>query len=151
MTRNSKALAACRWESRIKYALNPANTALSSSCHHHYCVLSRFSRVRLFETPWTAAYQAPPSMGFSRQEYWSGLPLPSPLWNVVAAAAAAVRSLQSCPTLCDPINSSPAAINHIAILTFAKTWMDLKIVMLLKVSWTEKDKYMMSLICGIEK
>ena len=37
------------------------------------------SRVRLFGTPWTAAYQAPPSMGFSRQEYWSGLPLPSPL------------------------------------------------------------------------
>ena len=35
------------------------------------------SRVRLFATPWTAAYQAPPSMGFSRQEYWSGLPLPS--------------------------------------------------------------------------
>ena len=33
---------------------------------------------RLFETPWTAAYQAPLSMGFSRQEYWSGLPLPSP-------------------------------------------------------------------------
>ena len=32
----------------------------------------------LFETPWTAAYQAPPSMGFSRQEYWSGVPLPSP-------------------------------------------------------------------------
>ena len=30
-------------------------------------------------TPWTAAYQAPPSMGFSRQEYWSGLPLPSPI------------------------------------------------------------------------
>ena len=36
------------------------------------------SRVWLFTTPWTAAYQAPPSMGFSRQEYWSGLPLPSP-------------------------------------------------------------------------
>ena len=35
------------------------------------------SRVRLLVTPWTAAYQAPPSMGFSRQEYWSGLPLPS--------------------------------------------------------------------------
>jgi len=32
-------------------------------------------------TPWTAAYQAPPSMGFSRQEYWSGVPLPSP--NVI--------------------------------------------------------------------
>ena len=36
------------------------------------------SHVRLFETPWTAAHQAPPSMGFSRQEYWSGVPLPSP-------------------------------------------------------------------------
>ena len=36
------------------------------------------SRVRLFVTPWTAAYQAPPSMGFPRQEYWSRLPLPSP-------------------------------------------------------------------------
>ena len=35
------------------------------------------SRVRLLATPWTAAYQAPPSMGFSRQEYWSGVPLPS--------------------------------------------------------------------------
>ena len=36
------------------------------------------SLVRLFVTPWTVAYQAPPSVGFSRQEYWSGLPLPSP-------------------------------------------------------------------------
>ena len=36
------------------------------------------SRVRPLATPWTAAYQAPPSMGFSRQEYWSGVPLPSP-------------------------------------------------------------------------
>ena len=36
------------------------------------------SHVRLFATPWTVAYQAPPSMGFSRQEYWSGLPFPSP-------------------------------------------------------------------------
>ena len=36
------------------------------------------SRVRLLATPWTAAYQVPPSMGFSRQEYWSGVPLPSP-------------------------------------------------------------------------
>ena len=37
------------------------------------------SRVWLLATPWTADYQAPPSMGFSRQEYWSGLPLPSPI------------------------------------------------------------------------
>ena len=38
------------------------------------------SRVRLFVTPWTVAYQTPPSMGFSRQGYWSGVPLPSPMW-----------------------------------------------------------------------
>ena len=36
------------------------------------------SRVLIFATPWTVAYQAPPSMGFSRQEYWSGLPFPPP-------------------------------------------------------------------------
>ena len=50
------------------------------------------SRVRFLVTPWTAAYQAPPSMRFSRQEYWSGLPLPSPIhthrhiyiqWNIM--------------------------------------------------------------------
>ena len=41
-------------------------------------LLSRFSRVRLLATPWTAAYQAPLSMGFSRQEYWSQVPSPFP-------------------------------------------------------------------------
>ena len=42
-------------------------------------LLSRFSRVRLCATPQTAAYQVPPSLGFSRQEHWSGLPFPSPM------------------------------------------------------------------------
>ena len=41
-------------------------------------MLSRFSHVRLFVTPWTVAGQASLSMGFSRQEYWSGLPCPPP-------------------------------------------------------------------------
>ena len=41
-------------------------------------LLSRFIRVQLFKTPGTVAHQAPPSMGFSRQEYWSGLPFPFP-------------------------------------------------------------------------
>ena len=41
-------------------------------------VVKSFSRVRLFLTPWTIAHQAPLSMEFSRQEYWSGLPFPSP-------------------------------------------------------------------------
>ena len=42
-------------------------------------LLSRFSRVRLCATPEMAAHQAPPSLGFSRQEHWSGLPFPSPM------------------------------------------------------------------------
>ena len=48
-------------------------------CHFlHQCMkVNSLSRVRLLATPWTADYQAPPSMRFSRQEYWSGLPLPS--------------------------------------------------------------------------
>ena len=64
--------------------------------------MKSLSPVRLLVTPWTEAYQAPPSMGFLRQEYWSGVPLPSQL-----AAAAAAKSLQSCPTLCDPMDGSP--------------------------------------------
>ena len=51
-------------------------------------LLSRFSRVRLYATSETAAHQAPPSLGFSRQEHWSG-----------CSAAVAAKSLQSCPTL----------------------------------------------------
>ena len=60
------------------------------------------SHVWLLATPRTADYQAPPSMRFSRQEYWSGVPLPS-----LEYAAATAKSLQSCPTLCDPIHGSP--------------------------------------------
>ena len=85
------------------------------------------SIVRLFVTPWTVAHQAPPSMGFSRQEYWSGLPFPSPGHlsdpgiepRSPALQADALTSeppgkpegkesevAQSCPTLCDPMDYS---------------------------------------------
>ena len=110
--------------------------------------LGMLSWVRLFVTPWPVALRAPRSMGFSRQEYWSGLLFPSPgglpdpgikpaspvspalasrffttespkqlpiichlsilcfsYWFCFSAAAA--KSLQSCPTLCDPIDGSP--------------------------------------------
>ena len=55
-------------------------------CHFFLqCVkVKSLSRVRLLATPQTAAYQAPPSMGFSRREYWSGLPLPSPVNQLYA-------------------------------------------------------------------
>ena len=60
-----------------------AINSLWVGCHLHHtplccAVLSRFSRVRLFATPWTAARQAPLSMGFSRQECWNRLPCPPP-------------------------------------------------------------------------
>ena len=57
-------------------------------------------RVRLFTTPWTAAHQAPPSMGFSRQEYWSGLPLPSPIGvHLLFLNAVPTFGLQTCTSL----------------------------------------------------
>ena len=53
---------------------------ISSNAWKWKVKVKSLSRVRLFVTPWTADYQAPPSMGLSRQEYWSGVPLPSPLY-----------------------------------------------------------------------
>ena len=49
-----------------------------SACNVGEKEVKSLSRVQLFATPWTVAHQAPPSMEFSRQEYWSGLPFPSP-------------------------------------------------------------------------
>ena len=61
-------------------------------------LLSCFSCVRLCAIPEMAAHQAPPSLGFSRQEHWSGLPFPSPMHESEVA--------QSCPTLSDPMDCS---------------------------------------------
>ena len=52
------------------------------------------SHVRLLETPWTATHQAPPSMGFSRQEYWSGVPSPSPVNGLVVPNSLMVAGLK---------------------------------------------------------
>ena len=72
------------------------------------------SRVRLLETPWTAAYQAPPPMGFSRQEYWSGVPLPSQLDGTSGKETPCQcrkvkresEVAQLCRTLSDPMDCS---------------------------------------------
>ena len=63
-------------------------------------LLSRFSHVQLCATPEMEAHQAPPSLGFSRQEHWSGLPFPSPMNESEREVA------QSCPTLSDPMDYS---------------------------------------------
>ena len=67
-----------------------------------------------FTTPWTAAHQAPPSMGFSRQEYWNGVPLPSNPHHIhtigLGSKMDEMKSerevTQSCPTLSDPMDYS---------------------------------------------
>ena len=96
--------------------------------------MNSLSRVRLFATPWTVAHQAPPSMAFSRQEYWSGLPfllqgifptqglnpgLPhsgQTLYHLRHQGDPKVKSLsevaQSCPTLCDPMDCSLPGSSH---------------------------------------
>ena len=83
-------LAPCPWDSPGK------NTGVG--CHFLLQCMKMKSKSEVAQSyptlsdPWTAAYQAPPSMGFSRQEYWSGLPLPSP------------KLLQLYPTLCNPMD-----------------------------------------------
>ena len=72
-------------------------------------LLSNFSRVRLCATPETAAHEAPPSLGFSRQEHWSALPFPSPCMKVKSESEVA----QSCLTLSDPMDCSlPSSSIH---------------------------------------
>ena len=66
-------------------------------------LLSLFSCVRLCATPWMAAHQAPLSLGFSRQEHWSGLPFPSPMHESESES----EVTQSYLTLSDPMDCSP--------------------------------------------
>ena len=75
--------------------------AIETSITYMLLLLSHFSRVRLCATPKMAAHQAPPSLGFSRQEHWSGLPFPSPVHESESEVA------QSCLTLRDPMDCSP--------------------------------------------
>ena len=80
-------------------------------------------------TQWTVACQAPMSMGFSRQEYWSGLRFPSlghpsdPGTEPISPALDQIRSVaQSCPTLCDPMNrSTPGLPVHHQLPEFTQT------------------------------
>ena len=73
------------WSGPLSIISLVSNSKLTDFTSAHVCcmllllLLSRFSHVRLCATPETAAHQAPPSLGFSRQEHWSGVPFPSPV------------------------------------------------------------------------
>ena len=118
---------------RVGHNLVTKNNNKTELMYAH--MLSHFSHVRFFATPWTVAHQAPLFMGISRQEYWSGLlcpspgDLPDPGINTASPALAGIfftteppgkplsymraKSLQSCPTLCDPIDcSTPGSSLH---------------------------------------
>ena len=76
------------------------------------CVkVKSLSRVQLLATPWTATHQAPPSMGFSRQEYWSGVPLPS-----LVHITSHVQFFATSWTVCSPLGSSVHGISQARIL-----------------------------------
>ena len=90
------------------------------------------SRVGLLATSWTAAHQAPPSTGFSRQEYWSWVPLFNPVFlrlnmkHLKIPNEQSISSVnwvtQSCPTLCDPMNhSTPGLPVHHQLPEFTQT------------------------------
>ena len=65
------------------------------------------SRVRLFAIPWTVVYQAPPSTGFSRQEYWSGVPLPSPRDHPDSGIKPRSPALQADALPSEPVEKPP--------------------------------------------
>ena len=86
-----------KWEADTKE--HGGNETWVDNQRYLLLLLSRFSHVRLCATPKMAAHQAPLSLGFSRQEHWSGLPFPSPMHESEVA--------QSCPTLSSPMDCSP--------------------------------------------
>ena len=74
--------------------------AISSSNAWKWKVkVKSLSHVRFLATPWIVAYQAPPSMGFSRQEYWNGVPLPSPLSVWLLLLLSCISCVWLCATL----------------------------------------------------
>ena len=77
MSHNQNANTRGRWTGNRRCLLKSEIHSLAQFSSSY--MLSPFSPVRLSVTPWTMACQAPLSMGFSRQEYWSGLPVPSPV------------------------------------------------------------------------
>ena len=66
---------------KVGKTTRPFRYDLNQITYDYTVKVKSFSHVQLFPTPWTAACQAPPSMGFSRQEYWSGVPLPLSLFE----------------------------------------------------------------------
>ena len=130
------------------------------------------SHARLLATPWTAAYQAPPFMGFSRQEYWSGVPLPLeakiekdtciPLFTEALFTIAGTWKQPRCPSTDEWIKKLwyihtmeyYSAIKRDVFEPVLMRWMNLEPIIQSEVSQKEKDKYrilMHTYIWNLEK
>ena len=108
----------CWWECKFVQPLWKKSVGFPQKIKNRTTmVLSRFSRVRLCVTPEMAAHQAPSSLGFSKQEHWSGLPRPSPMQESESEVA------QSCPTLSDPMDCSlPGSFIHGIFQARVREW-----------------------------
>ena len=124
-----------KWQNKLK--VKPRAVCLQSTDSYAICpVCQSLSCVQLLVTPWNVARQAPLSLGYARQEYWSGLPFPSPglcpvtapniqrflgfsklftVW-IRCAVLCCSKSLQWCLTLCGPMDCSPPASSVYGIL-----------------------------------
>ena len=97
-----------------------------------------FSHVRLLVTPWTAAHQAPPSMGLARQEYWSGVPLASPSWMLVWSISEWFRRNTNRSTWQDRLSSSPSTK---LLLQVSDSSPGTYVIVLLVFTWCENEKW----------
>ena len=84
------------------------------------------SRVQLLATPWTAAHQAPPSMGFSRQEYWNGVPLPSPQFIFYYCSNSMTRTLQPNNAEIQPSKCLQDSHGLVGIKHTPTSWLDIR-------------------------
>ena len=118
-------------------------------------LLSHFSRVRLCVTPWTAAHQAPLSLGFSRQEHWSGCQFLLQCMKVKSESEVA----QSCPTLRDPMDCSlPGSSIHgifqarvrewgaVAFSIVLALWLPILLLLLWNILWKFLNEYNLKLL-----
>ena len=80
--------------------------------------MKSLSRVRLFVTPWTVAHQAPPSMEFSRQEYWNGLPFPAPGDLPDPGIEPGCPALRADTLPSEPPKSPKAYLSHNQLMSF---------------------------------
>ena len=132
----------CRKHERLGFSLSLGNFPWSRKwLLLLLLLLSCFSRVQLCATPWTVAHQAPPSLGFSRQEHWSGLPVPSPMHE-------SEKWKWSCSVVSDssrPHGLQPTRLLHPWDFPGKSTGVGCYSILVWKIPWTEEPGRLQSM------